>query len=536
MTPRKLSVGQIHGRSCCFKWYSKGMYIWLAVWVCVAVAEALLYTFLGWRALRVPSVRLAISGAVLLAVLGAEAMMAVHYWEWWWAALLLAPYRLFNLARVFVYRLQRDHLSSVCLRAFFWLACTQLVAAGVLWAIRDVPLVWVLGVVASVQFAVALLLLRASVATWEYARPLTPLHHYTDAALPSLSVLVPARDESQALQTCLESLIRSDYPKLEILVLDDCSQNRHTPDIIRGFARDGVRFVRGQEPPRDWVAKNYGYEQLRQEASGEVLLFCGVDTSVETTTLRALMETLLSREKDMLSVLPARPLSTPTLSLLQSMRYYWELCLPRRMFKRPPVLSTCWMIRARALDDFGGFGAFAQSVSPEAACARLAVVRDAYTFIRSYGAARVYSLKTPAEQYENTVRVRYPQLHRRLELVAAAAAGELLFFVGPFVGMPGSLFLPHSAAFFAVWAASALTVEVLYYLIAVQTRLQSAWVAFLAAPVAFALDVVMLHVSLFQYEFGTVNWKGRNVCVPVMRLASPRASGNLQEEGSSRYR
>jgi hypothetical protein len=37
--------------------------------------------------------------------------------------------------------------------------------------------------------------------------------------------------------------------------------------------------------------------------------------------------------------------------------------------------------------------------------------------------------------------------------------------------------------------------------------------------VAFVMDLVVLHVSLWKYEFSSVEWKGRNVCIPVMQLA-----------------
>jgi len=74
-----------------------------------------------------------------------------------------------------------------------------------------------------------------------------------------------------------------DYPKLEIIVLDDCSQNKHTPEIIRSFAHDGVRFIQGEHPKPTWLAKNQAYDRLAQESSGEFILFCGVDVRFSQT-------------------------------------------------------------------------------------------------------------------------------------------------------------------------------------------------------------------------------------------------------------
>ena len=57
-------------------------------------------------------------------------------------------------------------------------------------------------------------------------KTLQATQHYADKDLPSISVLIPARNETEELHACLDALVASDYPKLEILVLDDCSQER----------------------------------------------------------------------------------------------------------------------------------------------------------------------------------------------------------------------------------------------------------------------------------------------------------------------
>jgi hypothetical protein len=37
-------------------------------------------------------------------------------------------------------------------------------------------------------------------------------------------------------------------------------------------------------------------------------------------------------------------------------------------------------------------------------------------------------------------------------------------------------------------------------------------------PVAALVDCCLLLVSMLQYEFATVTWKERNVCIPVMHV------------------
>ncbi|QQS18298.1 glycosyltransferase family 2 protein [Candidatus Saccharibacteria bacterium] len=493
------------------------MYVWFGFWAAVAVLEAFIYAIGTSRLGKNVFLRYMAVLSVTVAIIFAHIGLLSYDWTLWWVPMLLLPYRLINIARYARYRMPAPRLRAVTLRTHSWVVTAQVILALSSWLLRDVSVTVLFGVIASLQFVGVLALLRASIRTWEHAKPAEITKHYNDADLPSLSVLVPARDETDALQRCLESLIANDYPKLEILVLDDCSVGKKTPEIIRSYAQNGVRFVQGEIPPDNWVAKNFAYEQLRHEASGEILIFCGVDTLFESSALRAIVETLLSNNK-MMSVLPTRSSGVMIVSFLQTMRYYWELCLPRRMFKRPPVLSTCWVVRSAVIDELGGFASVTQSVSPEAHFARLAVAKDMYTFVRTNATLQIHSTKTFRDQFDTTVRMRYPQLHRRLELVAATTLFELVFFIGPFLGLPLSFLLPDTGAFFALWFGSVLAVEVMYFLIAVQTKLNSPLVALLTAPFGFVADIVMLHVSMLRYEFGTVNWKGRNVCIPVMNV------------------
>jgi glycosyltransferase involved in cell wall biosynthesis len=471
-----------------------------------------------------PWIRTFCAGLAALSLVVASVGLALALWKIWIWVLPITGYRLLNLLRVYRRRLPSQQLRTVGLRAFGWLLAGQIALVALAWLVLH----WHLGslaiaVLAVLQLLAAVVVLRTSVHTWRHAALLGDMPSLTDRELPPLSVLVPARNETDGLQACLQALVASDYPKLEILVLDDCSAVRRTPEIIRSFAHDGVRFIQGTPPDETrWLAKNWAYEQLTREASGELLLFCGVDALFKPQSLRLLVETLASRKKDMLSVLPLRaPGTGRENALLQIMRYYWEMCLPRRFFKRPPVLSTCWLIKRVVLERMGGMESVSRSVSPEAHLARQVVTTNAYSFIRSDDRLGVCSNKPASEQYSTSVRVRYPQLHRRLELVALTAAFELIVLLGPFIALCGVGFLAHSMAYIGVWSVALLCLLVTYGFVATGTRLANPWYGWLFMPVAFLIDLMMLHVSLWKYEFSTVDWKGRNVCIPVMRVTPP---------------
>lgn len=100
-------------------------------------------------------------------------------------------------------------------------------------------------------------------------------------AAPSVSLLIPARNEAANLRAHLPLLLAQDYPRLEIVVLDDQSDDG-TAELVEDFARSTpgrLRLVRGASPPPGWVGKCWACWQLAAEARGELLVFCDADVA-----------------------------------------------------------------------------------------------------------------------------------------------------------------------------------------------------------------------------------------------------------------
>src|SRR5665648_287743 len=125
-------------------------------------------------------------------------------------------------------------------------------------------------------------------ATKQFRVP-TTINSSTD--LPTVSVCVPARNETHAMTRCLEAVLASDYEKLEVIVLDDSSVD-DTSVLIKSFAHEGVRFVSGETLPTGWLGKNHALHGLQNEASGSILLFIDVDTHISPTTIRLSVDDL----------------------------------------------------------------------------------------------------------------------------------------------------------------------------------------------------------------------------------------------------
>ena len=437
--------------------------------------------------------------------------------------LLSSGYRVFNLVRGLHSWSLPEYLNAVTRRTSQWLIGIQMALLSVYYAWNVVGLdsmglwygFWLL------QLLLAGILAETTASHLRSVRPSVIKKAYIDRDLPAITVAIPARNETTDLEACLQSLIASKYPKLEIVVLDDCSQNKRTPEIIRQFAHDGVRFIAGKVPPEQWLAKNYAYEQLAKSANGQLILFCGVDTRFDPLGLRRIVETMLDKNKQMVSVIPEN--QTPALRataalLVQPGRYMWELALPRRWLNRPAVLSTCWVITKELLHEAGGFSAVSRSSSPESFFARKAIeAQDGYSFFESTPLIGLRSVKSLSEQRATATRTRYPQLHRRPEVALLLTLAELSFVVAPFGVLAGAL-VTRDAALTALSLSSCGFLTYSYARVMNLTYrrflLRSLWLL----PFAALYDVGLLHYSMYQYEFSIVSWKGRNVCIPVMRV------------------
>jgi glycosyltransferase involved in cell wall biosynthesis len=102
-------------------------------------------------------------------------------------------------------------------------------------------------------------------------------------ALPGVSVIIAARNAARTLPACLDSLGALDYPDVEVIVVDDGSD-----DATAAIARQ--RRVRLLASPRRGpsAARNFGMAQ----ASNDIVAFTDADCAVPRHWLRALVEGL----------------------------------------------------------------------------------------------------------------------------------------------------------------------------------------------------------------------------------------------------
>ncbi|HEX5323497.1 MAG TPA: glycosyltransferase family 2 protein, partial [Capsulimonadaceae bacterium] len=126
-----------------------------------------------------------------------------------------------------------------------------------------------------------------------------------DHELPTISVLVPARNEERHIEACVRSLLASNYPRFEIVVLDDNSEDSTYEILCRLRDQDHrLRVLIGAELPEGWCGKPFACWQLAQAAQGDYLLFTDADCRFSPDALMLAIGAQVEHNADVVSLMP----------------------------------------------------------------------------------------------------------------------------------------------------------------------------------------------------------------------------------------
>jgi len=123
--------------------------------------------------------------------------------------------------------------------------------------------------------------------------------------LPFVSVLIPARNEEINIEKCVSSLLKSDYPNLEIIVIDDNSTDE-TYKIVKEISagQDKLKVIKGKKLPPGWNGKNWACYQLSHAAGGDWFLFTDADTIHKPHSISTALASAQRRKSDFVSCIP----------------------------------------------------------------------------------------------------------------------------------------------------------------------------------------------------------------------------------------
>jgi hypothetical protein len=131
---------------------------------------------------------------------------------------------------------------------------------------------------------------------------------------PFISIIFAARDEAEKLPAAIETLLAQDYPRFEVVAVNDRSSDR-TPAILRnleGSSRNLIVTDIATLPP-GWLGKPHALVAGFQKSRGDWLVFTDADVHFAPDVLRRAVALALERGWDHLTLLTA-----------VEMRGFWE--------------------------------------------------------------------------------------------------------------------------------------------------------------------------------------------------------------------
>ncbi|MCU1240485.1 MAG: hypothetical protein JWO71_1211 [Candidatus Acidoferrum typicum] len=125
----------------------------------------------------------------------------------------------------------------------------------------------------------------------------------SDADCPRISLIFAARDEEEKLPAAIATLANIDYPRLEIIAVNDRSEDS-TGRILNEFARrhERARVEHVETLPAGWLGKTHALQKGYERSTGEWLLFTDADVRFAPAALRRAVTLVKQRNLDHLTL------------------------------------------------------------------------------------------------------------------------------------------------------------------------------------------------------------------------------------------
>lgn len=185
-----------------------------------------------------------------------------------------------------------------------------------------------------------------------YSQKERPL--YKDSELPKVTVLIPAYNEAGTIGKTINSILKSNYPDFEVIVIENGSKDR-TYEIAKKFeTKDCQVRVFHNDQLGKGRALNFGLKK----ATGKIVFTMDADTTVDPESMQRMVR--FFKDPNIMSVSPAMVVVKPS-GLLQRVQYIEYLlgiflrkafASLRAIFITPGAFSA---YRKSFFDKYGGY-------------------------------------------------------------------------------------------------------------------------------------------------------------------------------------
>ncbi|MEO0416383.1 MAG: glycosyltransferase family 2 protein [Verrucomicrobiota bacterium] len=323
---------------------------------------------------------------------------------------------------------------------------------------------------------------------------------------PTVSVLIPARDEASNIEGALRSILASEEVKLEVIVLDDHSTDG-TGEIVTRIAKEDSRVILKQAPelPAGWCGKQHACYRLSEFASYDRMLFMDADVTVSPDAIARLVAFQQKQKAPLVSAFPRQITGTFLEKLMIPLIEYILLSyLPlqfARLSKSPGFAAGCgqvFLAEREAYDKVGGHQTIKHSLHDGVKLPRafrqngyhtdFCVGEGLFTCRMYHNAEEVWSgLSKNAHEGIGAP----PSIVPFTALLLGMVISPILFCLAGFPWLAPLAWIPR--------ALNAI-------------RFKQSWLGVLLHPVSIILFLIIQWKSLFRLLAGKKpTWKGREV-------------------------
>lgn len=368
-----------------------------------------------------------------------------------------------------------------------------------------------LALVAAALWLIVLLLPWRPWSTRERIEPLAPHADPADDASPSVSVLIPARNEASTIRQTLESVV-AQHGVAEVVVVDDQSEDA-TATIAAGVP--GVSVIHGHPTPPGWSGKLWAQQQGLDAIDSALVLLVDADIRLAPGMLPSLIDKLEREQLAQVSVMASLPASSgPEKLMLPAFVYFFKQLYPFAWVNRADrpfaaAAGGCVLVRREYLVKAGAFAAWKNTLIDD--CELASRVRAAGGRIwlgLSHGVESMRRHPDLASVLETIRRTAYTQLrHSPLLLLVVSVLMLLVFAVPPLAAMVGLVRMEPALAVsgLAGWQLMALS-------FLPQVRFNGLGIQWsIVLPLSAMLFLIATLDSAVRHHFGAgAGWKGRS--------------------------
>jgi chlorobactene glucosyltransferase len=332
-----------------------------------------------------------------------------------------------------------------------------------------------------------------------------------------VSVLIPARNEYGNIKRCINSLLRQDYPNLEILVLDDNSTDGTTEIVSELSKKDKrIKLYHGKPLPEGWLGKSFACYQLSEYARGDYLVFVDADTLHFPNSISSSIACLLKYRVDALSVFAKQI----TVSIHERMTVPFASFmilgfLPLSLIRKAKSALFCTAIgqfmlfKKETYKAIGGHRSVKSEILEDVIISKK-VKRAGYRFMIFDGRNNLYCrmYHNFREVIRGYSKVLFPAFDFSISMISAAIVFVTAVYLMPFVMLPLSILFSWPGVFINIITIQIIFIMITRIILAFRFKMKVIDVFLHPLSVIYIISIAVN--SLFQFKFATgVNWKGR---------------------------